>query len=87
MKNKELKTIWKLAKSFWISGTLVWIVETIIFLIIEGWHYKATNPIEIWIDDLVGKIWNFALWLTIWLCVNYIINLNKNRVRKTDAQA
>lgn len=84
MKNKELKTLWKVAKSFWISGTLVWIVETIIFLIIEGWHYKAINPIEIWIDKLVGNMWNFALWITVLICVHYIINLNRKRSKETE---
>jgi len=83
MKNKELKTLWKVAKSFWISGTLVWILETIIFLIIEGWHYKATNPIEIWIDKLVGSTWNFASWLTFLICVHYIINLNRKKSKET----
>jgi len=77
MNNKELKTLWKLAKSFWITGTLIWIMETIIFLIIEGWHVKATSPIEIWLDKLVGNMWNFALWLTVVICVNFIININR----------
>jgi hypothetical protein len=81
MNNKELKTIWKLAKSFWIAGTLIWIVETTIFLIIEGWHYKATNTIEIWLDKLVGNMWNFALWLTVVICIHFILNLNRSRKR------
>jgi len=79
MKKKELKTIWKLAKSFWITATLIWIIETIIFLIIEGWHYKATNPIEIWIDGLVGSMWNSALLLTVIVCIYYLINLNSKK--------
>lgn len=77
MKNKDLKVLWRVAKSFWIAGTLVWIFETIIFLIIEGWHLKATHPIEKMIDKLVGNMWNFALWLTIYVCFSYIFNINK----------
>ena len=77
MEEKELKTIWKLARSFWISGTVVWILETLIFLIIDGWHYKPTNPIEIYLDKVVGNMWNFALWLTVVICVYYLLNLNK----------
>ena len=78
MKNKELRVLWKVAKSFWISATLVWIIETTVFLIYEGWHLSATNPIEKWFDKLVGNMWNFALWLTVLICVHYIINLNRN---------
>jgi len=79
MKNKELKTFWKVAKSFWISGTILWIIETAIFLLYEGWHLKATNPIEIFLDKTVSEIWTFALYLTIFVCLHYIIDLNKKR--------
>ena len=85
MKNKELKVFWKVAKSFWIGGTLIWIAETAIFLIIEGWHLKATNTIEIWFDKLVGDIWNFALWLTVLIFVHYIINLNRKLSKGMDS--
>jgi hypothetical protein len=81
MKNKELKTLWKLAKSFWIAGLLFWSVETIIFLIIEGWHWKATNPTEIWCDNAVSSIWTFALNLTIVTCGYFLININRKRKR------
>jgi hypothetical protein len=85
MKNKELKTLWKVAKSFWISATLVWIVETTIFLIIEGWHLKATHPVEIWIDKLVGDMWNFARWITVLICIHYIIKLNMKGSKETES--
>ena len=78
MKNKELKTLWKLAKSFWIAATIFWIVETIIFLIIEGWHYKATSPIEIYCDKIVSDMWLFALNVTVVICVYFLININRN---------
>jgi len=73
MKTKEIMLFWRAAKSFWIAGTLVWIIETIVFLIIEGWHLKATHPVEIWFDKLVVSMWTFALWLTVYTCVNLII--------------
>jgi type III secretory pathway component EscT len=79
MKNKELKTLWKVAKRFWISGTIFWVLETIIFLIYEGWHLKATNPIEKWCDKIVSGMWTSALWMTIYICIGYLINLNKKR--------
>jgi len=77
MKNKELKTLWKLAKKFWISGTIFWLLETIVFLIIEGWHYKATDPIEIYLDSIVLEMWHFALMLTIYICFMKLLNINK----------
>ena len=79
MKNKELKTLWKVAKRFWISGTIFWILETVFFLIYEGWHLRATNPIEKCMDKVVSGMWNFALWMTIYVCLNYIVNLNKKK--------
>jgi hypothetical protein len=79
MNNTELKTLWKLAKSFFISGFIFWIIETVVFLIIEGWHYKATNPIEINCDKIVSEMLTFALNLTIVNCVYFLINLNKNK--------
>jgi len=79
MKNEELKTLWKLAKTLWIGATILWLVETIIFLIIEGWHYKATHPIEIYLDKVVSSMWNFALWLTVVTCFYFLSNLNKSK--------
>jgi hypothetical protein len=75
MKNKELRNLWKLAKRVWIYATIFWIFETTVFLIVEGWHIKPTNKYEILCDKLVGNMWNFALWLTITICGNYLINL------------
>jgi hypothetical protein len=75
----ELKTLWKLSKTFWLVGFTFWLLETIIFLIIEGWHLKATHPIEIYCDKTVSNIWEFALDLTIVTCVYSLINLNKNK--------
>ena len=79
MEIAELKTLWKVAKDFWLLGFIFWLLETIVFLIIEGWHYKATNPIEIHFDKIVSNILEFALNLTIVTCVGFFINLNKNK--------
>lgn len=79
MKSKELKVLWKVAKAFWIGATLIWIAETAIFLIIEGWHIKATHPIEKWFDGLVSTNCKFALNLTVFICLMHIFNLNKSK--------
>jgi len=77
MKKSELKTLWKVARLYWCGGIFFWIVETLVFLIIEGWHYEATNSIEIYCDKIVTNIWLFALNLTIFICVCFLFNLNK----------
>jgi hypothetical protein len=78
MEKEELKTLWKLAKKSWIFGSLFWLLETFVFLIIEGSHIKATNPIEINCDKIVLNVWEFALNLTIVTCIYFLSNLNKN---------
>jgi hypothetical protein len=75
----ELKTFWKLSKKFWIVGFIFWLLETIVFLFIEGWHIKATHPVEINCDKIVLNIWEFAFNLTIVTCVYFLINLNKKK--------
>jgi len=79
MGNREIKTLWKVAKRFWISATIFWIIETVIFLIYEGWHLHATNPIEKYCDKVVSGMWDFALWLTILICMYCLMNLNKKK--------
>ncbi len=76
MKNKDIKSIWKFAKTFWIASFLLWIAETIIFLIIEGWHLKATNPVEVFLDNTVQNMWITALNATIFVCFYQIIRIN-----------
>lgn len=77
MEIAELKTLCKVAKYSWVLGFTFWLLETIVFLIIEGWHLKATHPIEIHCDKIVSNILEFALNLTIITCVGFVINLNK----------
>lgn len=79
MEIAELKTLWKVAKSFWITGFIFWLLETIVFLIIEGWHIKATHPIEINCDKIVLHMLEFALNLTIVTSIYFLININKNK--------
>jgi hypothetical protein len=76
---QEIKTLWKVAKRFWVTGFIFWILETIVFLIIEGWHIKATHPIEINCDKIVLSMWEFALNLTIVTSIYFLININKNK--------
>lgn len=77
MNKSEIKTLWKLAKNFYLAGFVLWIIETAIFLIYEGWHLKVTHPIEIYCDDVVSDIWYFAISVTIVASVYSLLNINK----------
>ena len=80
MNNQELKVVWKLSKILFITAFLVWFLETSIFILIEGWHLRATNPIEIMLDDAVGNVFKTALFTTLYACISAFINL----VRSSD---
>lgn len=40
----------------WITliSFYVWLLETVIFLIVDGWHYAAIRPTEIMLDTFAG---------------------------------
>lgn len=77
MQDIEQKVIWNVTKQLFIIGFVFWLLETIIFLIIEGWHLKATHPIEIYCDKIVVNLWNVCYFLTIYIFIHYLIKLNK----------
>lgn len=61
----KLKFLFKWSERV-ISYTFAfWILETVAFLIIEGWHTKATNPIEITLDKIVS--WGLILWVVLFV--------------------
>jgi len=72
MKTKEIRTIWKIGKLFWTAGLIFWAVETGIFLLIEGWHLKATNPIEIFCDKVASNLIIVALNLSVFSILRLI---------------
>jgi len=75
MKKSEIKTILKFAKNVWIGSFVFWIIETIVFLIIEGWHLKATHPVEIYCDKTVSLLWQIALFITVYVFATLLFNL------------
>lgn len=64
--------IWNYAKrlSAWII--LLWLLETIYFLIAEGWHWKATSKAEVVCDTIIGVAVNIIIILTIVVSVNVL---------------
>lgn len=52
LKFKPLLKKWRIGNAIAIYSFLLWIGETIVFWIIEGWHWKATHPVEILLDNI-----------------------------------
>lgn len=42
----KAKTKLKLAKYFFLGGFYFWLAETILFIILYGWHWNAFNVVE-----------------------------------------
>jgi hypothetical protein len=52
LKFKSLLKKWRIGNLIARYSFLLWIGETIVFWIIEGWHWKATNPVETMLDKI-----------------------------------
>jgi hypothetical protein len=44
---------------------LFWLVYTVIFLFVDGWHTTAINPIEKMLDLITSISWNVGLFLIL----------------------
>ncbi len=42
----RVKRRWRLAKSLAMIGVSIWLIETVFFLIVYGWHKEAINKAE-----------------------------------------
>lgn len=49
-----------------------WFIETLFFLIRDGWHWKAITRDEQACDDLVGLGLSVTLWLFFWITFDII---------------
>lgn len=67
MKAKTLKRLWNVAKYVGLLTVSFWILETVFFLVLEGWHWTATNKYEERCDSIVllGGFGCFALTLFV----------------------
>jgi flagellar biosynthesis protein FlhB len=50
---KTTKKIWGLAKGLMFATIIFWIMETVIFLIIDGWHLTPIREAEKICDNIV----------------------------------
>ena len=51
-----MKTTYKISLILAYLGMAFWLLETIFFLFVEGWHWKATSQAELICDKIVGYI-------------------------------
>lgn len=48
-----------------ISTTIFWLIYTVVFLFIDGWHFKAISQIEKLCDIITNISWRIGI--TLWL--------------------
>ena len=71
-----MKTELKLAKYTWISSMILWVVETVGFLIYEGWHIEATHNLEIALDKTVSFMITLALMFLILALYKFLLRVS-----------
>lgn len=57
-----MKKVYNASINIMTIGLVLWALETIVFLFIEGWHYKSTNGIEIILDIICQIIMRIGWW-------------------------
>ena len=76
----KAKTKLKLAKYFFLGGFYFWALETVLFIILYGWHWNAFNDIESRCDQfafysmLIGASFFFSLVINV---VELYVNLTE----------
>jgi len=58
----EIYELRKRAGNWSTLALLFWFIETTFFLILEGWHWTATNHLEIWSDRGVALFFLVAIY-------------------------
>lgn len=91
-KSKQLEFWYKMARSLAVTALLFWALETSYFLAVHGWHWFATDPLEIWADRLVMALLNgtvFCLLMCLLDIVESEISLRRGWegiVKKMDSE-
>jgi len=78
-----MKYVYKIGVTIVQIGFAFWLIETIVFLILEGWHYKATNPKEVLCDAIAILVIRIGLFLWF-VYAAWIINLIHNGLNDPD---
>lgn len=57
----KVKRNWNWCKISFFVGLSFWLIETIIFLFIYGWHWKAVTEDEKICDTIASSFWSVTL--------------------------
>ena len=79
MNKSELKTIWKCAKFFGITAFVLWMLETLFFLIKDGWHLKAITTAEVYLDEIVIVLFQLFIGVSTYVIVGLFYNFLKDK--------
>lgn len=63
---RKSKKVFRVGETLISFGFLFWLIETLLFLFIDGWHLKATHPLEILCDAIASFALSTALFLIIY---------------------
>ncbi len=75
MKNLGQKVLFVLGSFLFIAGTVGWLIETIVFLFIEGWHWNATNSVEIMLDRVFGLSLTIGMYIVFWTAILLMVRM------------
>lgn len=67
-----VKAKWKIAWFIIKMAVIIWLTETITFIIIYGWHWKAANDIESICDSIVWVILLIGFGLVSSVVINVV---------------
>lgn len=81
MKKQGLKIYLERTRSLAFWGVIFWLLETIIFLFIYGWHWTATELPEEICDGVVSII----LFIVVWRFIAMIVHLVESEIAYRDA--
>ncbi len=73
-----MKKKYELSMKIFLIGSIFWVLETVIFLTIEGWHWKAISPMEIMCDKIVTYTFGVALFFWFLSINDLMRKLNKD---------
>lgn len=72
---KRTSVIWTLCKVSYSIGLIFWIIETVYFLIADGWHWYAINNNEIICDNIVKWFCGIGAVLFLYVVFDVIDNM------------
>lgn len=74
---KRLKKVWSICKGLALATIMFWILETVIFLIIGGWHVKPIRDAEKACDNIV----QFSLFVCALMFIHVVSDII-NRIKE-----